>query len=70
MKKYIRYKGVPVNSIGIPIFDPLKNKEVKKYKNNKRNYHNSFSATFSKNSPKNLIVMYDIPHEQKNCQKY
>ena len=35
-------------------------------KNRKRNfYYLRFSSPFKKNAPKNLIVMYDIPHTKK-----
>ena len=43
------------------LFDTSK----KTAKSNTRIYHNTFSSNLSKNAPKNLIVMYDIPHEKK-----
>ena len=57
MKKFRKYKGVTVNSFGIPVFDLKKNKTT--------NYNKSFSSNFLEESPKNLIVMYDIPDAQK-----
>ena len=63
MNKQRKYKGVPVNSFGIPVFNPIKEKV--KNKVDRRIYHDSFSMKIVKDSPKNLIVMYDIPHEQK-----
>jgi DNA-binding transcriptional regulator PaaX len=63
MNKIKRYKGVLVNSFGIPIFDTTKEKV--KHKADRRIYHDSFSMKIVKDSSKNLIVMYDIPHEQK-----
>jgi hypothetical protein len=63
MNKTRIYKGVPVNSFGIPIFNVKNN--FKKEKTNKRIFHNTFVSNINKNSPKDLIVMYDIPHEQK-----
>lgn len=60
------YKGVRVNAFGLPIlFDEsdVKNKDKKSRKRDF--YHTSFISSFSKESPKNLIVMYDIPHEMK-----
>lgn len=63
MRKYRRYKGIPVNSFGIPIFDVNKN-DTKKIEKKYFQYH-YFSNNFEKTSPKNLIVMYDIPHEKK-----
>ncbi|MCX6720098.1 MAG: CRISPR-associated endonuclease Cas2 [Candidatus Staskawiczbacteria bacterium] len=59
------YKGVQINSLGLPIFSDKKRHRIKK-KNRKRNfYHATFSSPFSKDASKNLIVMYDIPHFQK-----
>jgi len=64
-KKKLFYKGVKVNSLGIPIFLKDKKSRVKR-ENRKRNfYHITFSSPFKKDSSKNLIVMYDIPHYQK-----
>jgi hypothetical protein len=63
MRKVLNYKGVRVNSFGLPILK-INNKEIlgssKKYFQYKY-----FNSTFKKISPKNLIVMYDIPHEMK-----
>jgi DNA-binding transcriptional regulator PaaX len=66
MKKRRNYKGVPVNAIGIPIFN-LQKKPVARFPKNKNKslYNYSFSSPFDKKHPKNLIVMYDIPHEFK-----
>lgn len=64
-KKIFYYKGVRVNLLGIPVF--LKDEKSRiKTKNRKRNfYHITFLSPFKKNSPKNLIVMYDIPDRQR-----
>lgn len=63
-RKYFYYKGLKVNAFGIPILDNRKSR-VKK-KNRKRNYYQiSFSSPFEENSPKNLIIMYDIPDNLK-----
>ena len=62
-KRY--YKGVEVNAFGLPIFLE-KNKSRVKQKDRKRNfYNNTFDSPFKKDSIKNLIVMYDIPNDQK-----
>jgi DNA-binding transcriptional regulator PaaX len=59
------YKGMKVNAFGLPILGGKKRIRIKE-KNRKRNfYYVAFSSPFSKDSPKNLIVMYDIPHLQK-----
>jgi DNA-binding transcriptional regulator PaaX len=58
-------RGVSVNAFGLPIFSKTKRQRIKKY-NRKRTFYNvSFTSSFSKDTPKNLIVMYDIPHEMK-----
>jgi len=59
-----RYKGIEVNAFGIPVgFLPKqrKNKEVR----SKRAYLRSFSMDLKKGAPKNLLVIYDIPHARK-----
>ena len=63
MKKYHNYKGVEVNSFGIPIFNTNKNnvnKSTKEYSQ----YH-CFSFKSDKTLPKKLIIMYDIPYEKR-----
>jgi hypothetical protein len=59
------YKGMHVNLFGIPV--PINKKRIRvKEKNRKRDsYRMTFASPFLKDSPKNLIVMYDIPHFQK-----
>ncbi|MCE9585370.1 CRISPR-associated endonuclease Cas2 [Candidatus Nomurabacteria bacterium] len=61
MSKY--YKGVKVNSFGLPILISEKKNSI--IKNPKRLYLGSFLSPFQKDSVKNLIIMYDIPSEQK-----
>jgi CRISPR/Cas system-associated protein endoribonuclease Cas2 len=62
----IRYKGMRVNVFGLPILTKEQKNDRKKYFNRKRKfYHTNFTSPFKKVSPKNLIVMYDIPHEMK-----
>ncbi len=65
-KRRFSYKGVRVNSFGLPVFDDSKsNHENKNVKVTKRIYSQSFLSPFDKKAPKNLIVMYDIPNIQK-----
>ncbi|MEX2014063.1 MAG: CRISPR-associated endonuclease Cas2 [Parcubacteria group bacterium] len=62
------YKGVRVNAFGIPIsiLDSGSKKSYIKKDGRKRTfYHINFKSEYGRNSPKNLIVMYDIPHEKK-----
>lgn len=59
------YKGVWVNSFGLPVSKPKFRDRTKK-ENRKRNfYHHAFFSPFKKNSPKNLILMYDVTEKQK-----
>ena len=61
--KIKRYKGVTINSFGIPV-DITKKRRIKT--DRVRNLYNiSFESDFEKSSPKNLIVLYDIPHNMK-----
>ncbi|MFH1454917.1 MAG: hypothetical protein ABIF22_01200 [bacterium] len=64
MKK-INYKGVWINSFGIPTIKSKLGECDKKVDYVKRVYNTSFSSDFGENSPKNLIVIYDIPEEKK-----
>jgi CRISPR/Cas system-associated endoribonuclease Cas2 len=69
------YKGIKVNAFGIPVSGQSKNFKKKqinlgfpKKLNSIRQrdiYNFSFSTPFADNSPKNLIVMYDIPDSLK-----
>ncbi|MFH1455090.1 MAG: CRISPR-associated endonuclease Cas2 [bacterium] len=69
MKKNLTYKGAKVNSFGIPILSHGKKSEVRHGElqglENKYHQYHYFNFSFEKDSPKNLIVMYDIPHEKK-----
>ena|SRR3989344_4874526 len=59
------YKGMRVNALGLPVIDYGK-EETQKLKRRKRNlYLASFLSSFKKDAPKNLMVMYDIPHNLK-----
>jgi len=66
MKKYFKYKGVTVNSFGLPMFHSDKNDTKKSKKNGKRYFHYlHFYFNFSNTAPKNMILMYDIPYEKR-----
>lgn len=59
------YKGMRVNVFGLPISKADNQSRIKK-SNRKRNfYHTAFSSPFTKDSPKNLILMYDVVEEKK-----
>ena len=59
----LKYKGMSVNLLGLPSFSNSKPKEEKKII--KRKYLLSFVSNFEKNAPKNLLLIYDIPHARK-----
>jgi CRISPR-associated endonuclease Cas2 len=64
--KTFYYKGVRVNAFGIPILSNSSKYEDKRPRKGNRNpYYASFATTIAKGAPKNLIVMYDIPHDLK-----
>lgn len=66
-KKKHFYRGVEVNSFGIPTFLLGNNKNTRiKSNKRKRNFYNiSFHSTFKKDASKNLLVMYDIPSSKR-----
>ncbi|MFA5936853.1 MAG: CRISPR-associated endonuclease Cas2 [Candidatus Paceibacterota bacterium] len=64
-KKTFFYKGVRVNAFGIPIFSKNRKSRAKTENRKRTFYYTAFSSPFKKDSSKNLIVMYDIPHFQK-----
>ncbi|MBI2627313.1 CRISPR-associated endonuclease Cas2 [Candidatus Nomurabacteria bacterium] len=59
----LRYKGVSVNLFGLPDFGISKRK--KNVTVSKREYLCSFSSNFKKDTPKNLLLIYDIPEARK-----
>ncbi len=63
MRSRLKYKGVTVNSLGLPILNL--NKKNKKHLGRKYHQYKYFDSTLEESSPKRLIVMYDIPHEKK-----
>ncbi|MBI3888898.1 CRISPR-associated endonuclease Cas2 [Candidatus Nomurabacteria bacterium] len=60
-----RYKGMRVNAFGLPAFKNGRKSRAKTENRKKSFYHVTFLSPFKKDSSKNLIVMYDIPHLQK-----
>ena len=66
MRKRLYYRGVEVNTFGIPIgLLPKKKNFSKNDKVKKRQYLRTFSTDYKKNTPKNLLVIYDIPEAKK-----
>ena len=62
-RKKFYYKGIPVNIFGLPSFGDFNPK--KKRNIPKRQYLCSFVSNFHKDTPKNLLLIYDIPEGKK-----
>ena len=60
-RKYFYYKGIKVNAFGIPILSDEKSR-IKKTDRKRKFYNAIFKSPFEENSPKNLIIMYDVPY--------
>jgi len=54
-----------VNSFGVPVFSQDRKSRAKAEGRKKAFFHTAFVSPFERNAPKNLIVMYDIPHNLK-----
>lgn len=65
MNRILRYKGMRVNSFGLPLFNGVRKESKNKPARKRSLYHFNFLSSFKKSAPKNLIVMYDIPHDMK-----
>jgi len=65
MKRYLKYKGVTVNSFGIPVLFSEDNKIPDK--NSKRVYsrYRCFEHNFPLGASKDLVVIYDIPDSKR-----
>lgn len=64
-KKQFYYKGMRVNAFGLPVFVDVKKDPNKIFIKKKNSYKITFPSPFQEDAPKNLIVMYDIPHNLK-----
>jgi len=66
MNKTFKYKGVVVNSFGLSVLRSNKGSVNKSGVKGKRYFqHRHFTFNFPLNSPKDLIVMYDIPSDKR-----
>jgi DNA-binding transcriptional regulator PaaX len=65
IRKRLRYKGVAVGMFGLPRFNKPQNEKREIVRTTKRPYLHCFISNFKKDTPKNLLLIYDIPHEQK-----
>ena len=59
------YKGMKVNLFGLPTSKGGRQSRIKTKKRKRNFYYVAFSSFFKKDSPKNLIVMYDVTEEKK-----
>lgn len=62
--KPIYYKGIRLGAFGLPAFTNER-KQTKIEGRKRKFYYLTFHSVFEKSAPKNLIVMYDIPHAMK-----
>lgn len=67
MTKIRRYKGIKIGVFGLPTTGE---KKVISMKRTKQPYRKTFLSPFEEDSPKNLIVMYDIPHAKKSEREW
>ncbi len=71
MKRYLKYKGVTVNAFGVPVFNSGKSNTVRKGELGRRYFqYKCFNHNYRNNSPKNLIVMYDISSDKKKEREW
>lgn len=66
MKKYLKYKGVIVNTFGLPVSGSNK-RDIKKSGKSGKMYHQyqCFEFNYKIGSPRDLVVMYDIPKDKR-----
>jgi DNA-binding transcriptional regulator PaaX len=66
MGKYLKYKGATVNPFGL-LVPGFNKKDIKKSeKSGKRYYqYRCFEFNYKVGSPRNLVVMYDIPNDKR-----
>ena len=60
----IYYKGMKLGAFGLPVY-LTENSKAKKANRKRKFYYLTFNSPFKDSSPKNLIVMYDIPDDKK-----
>lgn len=54
-----------VNAFGLPVLQSSRKEPKRKFTRRRSLYHVTFLSSFKKDAPKNLIIMYDIPHVMK-----
>lgn len=70
MKRRLKYKGVTVNTFGLPIFSSDKKENLVPVQKRNYSFHKCFDFNFANTSPKDLIVMYDIPSDKKSEREW
>lgn len=67
MKRHLKYKGVSVNTLGLPVVF-LDKDGKRKSKNEQRKYseYKHFDFYFPNTAPRDLIVMYDMPSGKRS----
>jgi CRISPR-associated endonuclease Cas2 len=64
--KYLKYKGVEVNALGIPTFLLNKDKIVESGTPGRKYYqYRCFEFNYKLGSSRDLVVMYDIPKNKR-----
>jgi len=63
-RRRLRYKGVSVGLLGLPVLNASKSK-IKSKPNPKRHYLKSFSMGIKGKVTRNLLIIYDIPEVRK-----
>ena len=61
----VYYKGMRVNVFGLPISKSDYKSRIKTENRKRKFYYTAFPSPFVENSPKNLILMYDVIEEKK-----
>ena len=66
MGRTFKYKGVTVNAFGFPVFSSDKEVVVKRGIPGRKYFqYRCFVHNFKNNSPRDLVVMYDIPKDKR-----
>jgi hypothetical protein len=75
MKRVLKYKGVTVNTFGLPLFNSLEKeskKSITRVGEKGRRYfqYKCFVHNFKNTAPKDLIIMYNLPKDKKKEREW
>ncbi len=75
MKRVLKYKGVTVNTFGLPLFNSYEKESEKsktRFGEKDRRYfqYPCFIHNYKNKAPKDLIVMYDMPKDKKKEREW